>query len=309
MNNAMEKHIYFWLGVLSAILLAVPASIGTMFVLGTEAINLAAFAVGALFSLVSCLLATLAFRDRILQKLFGTANTSMITTANSFGNIIFSAASRDLEKTRHHSEEFSKNILSWYAWSSFYKWIIGTGVALLGTFAVFAGTILIVDQNNQLRKGNEQSLAYSRTSQTMDMIALASNNVELKKDIEAIGKEIRTKLNEPIPTDSIKISTRNVLNHYESISTAANQGVLNKEILLEAHGGGMIRLLNYAQSEYLKESRCSSHQKFSRKRFEQFEIFVECEVKKRYDIPVIHQDETICGEMIKEKLKSSDYCK
>jgi hypothetical protein len=308
MNSTVEIHIYFWLGVLSAILIGVPVSIGAIFIIINEAIDLAAFSIGALFSLIICLLIAMAFRDRILKKMFGTANTSMTATANSFGDIIFSAASGDLQKAQKHSEEFSRNILSWYAWSSFYKWLIGTGVALLGTFAVFAGTILIVDQNAQLRQGNEQNASHSRNSQTIQMITLSNYNQDLKNDIDVVGNEIRTYLGEEKLTDPLKRSTRNVLNFYEEISTAANLGVLNKEILMEDRAGSMIRLLNYAQSKYLKNSRCKSKEEFARRYFEQFEIFVECEVKKRYKIPVDYPDGAACSQSVRDKIRSENYC-
>lgn len=82
------------------------------------------------------------YRETILKKIVGTAEISLDKVSNSAGNLIASAAIGDIKEASKHSTELSKTLLAWNTWTNFYKWIITTGVALLGAFAVFAGTIL-----------------------------------------------------------------------------------------------------------------------------------------------------------------------
>jgi len=148
----MQKYVYFFLGLFSATILAVSIFIGV----GMITVETIKEQITLVFVVIICLLLVLCivafFREKIFEKLglkVRVGTEDIADAINLFvGDIV--------NGRKHEAVESSKDVvrmgLSWYSWTSFYRWIIRTSIALLITFTGFAGTILILQQNERIRE-------------------------------------------------------------------------------------------------------------------------------------------------------------
>ncbi len=155
----LQKHQFFWTGFFVAVFTIVPIAIGVWGVAENRALDLAAVAFGAASVLVLLLVIVLFFRDRILSSLLGQTEGSLETIAHSTINAVEDASTGNREKAIGHATEAVKSAVSWYAWTGFYRWVIGTCAAILLAFGTFTGSVLLFEQNKKI---SEQTAQFSK---------------------------------------------------------------------------------------------------------------------------------------------------
>ncbi|MGI3186377.1 hypothetical protein [Nioella aestuarii] len=152
----LQKHLSFWVGFFSAVIVAVPIAVGVWGAASEFARNMSILLFGAVGTLIAVLVVVLFLRDWILRRTLGTTRATMEDFANSIGRIAASIASGDHKRLETETQEIAKTALGWYAWSSFYRWVIGSAIGLLLAFGAFTGTVLLFEQNNRLQEQTDQ---------------------------------------------------------------------------------------------------------------------------------------------------------
>lgn len=146
----MMKHQSYWIGFFTASLISLPIAIGLWGASEKLVFNLAQIFFGAAIALLAVLFVVLMCRKYILRTMLGLteATTSQVTGAAT--NIALAVAKRDTEQAIEGVGEFSKTLTAWYAWQSFYRWVIRTAFLLVLGVAGLTGTVLLFQQNEKI---------------------------------------------------------------------------------------------------------------------------------------------------------------
>jgi len=151
----MQKHVQFWIGFFAAMLVALLTTL--LFWGGSKefAESLAVIALGSTAVIVLFLVILLLFRNIILRKIIGAQTSSLDNIAAHGVKAVAATVKRDIASAEMHTEEAVKNLITWYSWTSFYRWVIGSCLALLLACAGFVGTLLLFEQNARLTEQTE----------------------------------------------------------------------------------------------------------------------------------------------------------
>lgn len=149
-GRRMAKHLYFWLGVFAATLLAVPVALGAWGAATETARNAAAFLFGVIATLVLLLVLVLLFRDTLLRKVLRLDEATLDEVAARVIGLGSAVARRDADAAGDEAAKLARTAAGWWAWGSFYRWVIGTALAFLLAFGAFTGTVLLFEQTRKL---------------------------------------------------------------------------------------------------------------------------------------------------------------
>ncbi|WP_299722433.1 hypothetical protein [uncultured Tateyamaria sp.] len=152
----MGKHLSFWIGFFAAALLIVPIAAGIMGVAEERLRQAAVFIFAGVSALVVVLVIALFFRDRILRRLVGRAETTLEEVSGSLVDAVTAASKGDADAAARHARALVQGGVGWYAWSNFYRWVIGAALGLLLAFGAFVGTVLLFEQTRTLRVQTER---------------------------------------------------------------------------------------------------------------------------------------------------------
>ena len=155
----MQKHISFWIGVFSAILLGIPIAFGMIGAAEDRILDVASVLFGVVLVLIVLLVVLLFFKDRILSYFFGKIETSNQQLTNSLSELVTSIVKKDAEQAIRSSEDFTLQLVNWYSWANFYRWIVRTCIGMLALFATFVGTIILFEQIRSIEKQTSQFIA------------------------------------------------------------------------------------------------------------------------------------------------------
>jgi len=151
----MGKHLSFWIGFFAASLIIVPVAVGIWAYATEAALNWAAFVFGVAAGLVLVLVLVLFLRDRILARILQRTEASLEDVSSGAVRLASAMAAGDREAITKEADLVARITTNWWAWSNFYRWVIGTAISLLLAFGAFTGTVLLFQQTQVLR---EQSI-------------------------------------------------------------------------------------------------------------------------------------------------------
>ncbi|MEL6885809.1 MAG: hypothetical protein AAFP87_14950 [Pseudomonadota bacterium] len=169
----MSKHLFFWTGFFAAALLVVPIAAGIMGAAEQELRRAAVLIFAVVSGLVLALVLALLFRDRILRAVLGRTEATLSDVSASLIDGVSAAATGDSKAATAHAQAFVQRGIGWYTWSSFYRWVIATAVALLLAFGAFVGTVLLFEQNRKLGEQTvtlrEQTVTLGRQTDALEI--------------------------------------------------------------------------------------------------------------------------------------------
>ncbi|MCF2871071.1 hypothetical protein L0664_08330 [Octadecabacter sp. G9-8] len=196
-DPAMVKHLAFWIGFFAAALLIIPVAVGIWGAADEFARNVAVFLFGAISVLIVVLVIVLFFRDRLLRRVLGTAETSLDDVLSSLVKGVSAAAHGDRATAETEAQAFAKSATGWYVWSGFYRWVIASALGLLLAFGAFTGTVLLFEQNRKLTEqtvlmGQQGELMKAQTERMQEQ----STQFEMQNEIMTISlvSELRGQL-------------------------------------------------------------------------------------------------------------------
>jgi len=167
----MNKHVNFWIGFLTAIVVAIPVAFGIMGMSEDGIKNIPAFLFGAICVLVVLLIFFLFFKDRVFDRLFRVSQSSLEVIVGDAVRLFASIGSPQSKDIESSAKNLSLHMLQWYSWTNFYRWIINTCIVLLLAFAGFAGTMLLFEQNKKIEEQNlkigEQTTQLKRQNENL----------------------------------------------------------------------------------------------------------------------------------------------
>jgi hypothetical protein len=161
----MAKHLAFWIGVFAASLLIVPIALGVWGSAQGFARDWASVIFIVITTLVVLLVLALALRGVILRGVLKRGEASIEDVAASLVAGVRAAAEKDAEAAAREADKLARVAVGWYAWSSFYRWVIASALGLLLAFASFTGTVLLFEQ---IRKLEEQTSVMRSQQELMD---------------------------------------------------------------------------------------------------------------------------------------------
>lgn len=151
----MSKYLYFFLGLFIASIFSVMLAYGVAKITVEQIKDSIAY-IFIVTSFLFFLLTTLIlFRSRILKFFNIRVNVTIENMVSIFSRTLSDAIDGNAKATVKNSEELAKVAVAWYSWTNFYRWVIGTGIALLIAFTGLAGTALLIEQNRRLKTQNE----------------------------------------------------------------------------------------------------------------------------------------------------------
>lgn len=153
--SAMAKHLSFWIGFFLASLLSVPIAVGVWGTFEDKVMDWVAVLFGALAVLILSLVILFVFRRFIFSRLLGHAETTLDDAVLHLVKTIEAARTNDSQQAIASGGDLTRSLVGWYSWSSLYRWVIGTGIALLVALGAFAGTVLLFEQTRTLRAQSE----------------------------------------------------------------------------------------------------------------------------------------------------------
>lgn len=148
----VQNHVSFWIGFFSASFIVVAVAVGAWGLATDQAIAMVATGFGLTIALTLMLGIVLAFKKRILSSIFDTTEKTLSDISSDAFHMISAAARGQVDEASERSGELARSALGWYAWTNFYRWVVGANIALLVTFAGFAGTVLLFEQNKRIRE-------------------------------------------------------------------------------------------------------------------------------------------------------------
>lgn len=154
----MGKHQAFWIGFFSAVLLAVPIAVGVWGAATNFARDLAVFIFGCVSALVLGLVVLLFFRDHLIQKFLGKTASGITDFSDSLVKFASATIAGRVDEAESEARHLARTGIAFYSWSNFYRWVIGSAIALLLAFGAFTGTVLLFEQNAKLQ---EQTLQFA----------------------------------------------------------------------------------------------------------------------------------------------------
>lgn len=179
----MTKHLYFWLGVFVAALVSFPIALGIMGATEDFARDVAIVAFVCMSTILVLLILLIVFRNVLLQWALKRSEVSAVDVAQSAFKAFSSAANGNVEEASENGADLVRVGLAWYTWSSFYRWVIRTAIALLVIFTGVTGTVLLFEQNKKLGEQTLQLIAQTQSfEQQNELLGLS------------IVEELRTRL-------------------------------------------------------------------------------------------------------------------
>lgn len=152
----MQKHLYFWLGVFVSLICGLGVAMGFVGVADDQVRFIVAMTVGAGFAFISLLMLFLLFRRRIFRNLFGNIEGSVNEIADAVSSLIANASQGKKREASEDAGMITKRLLAWWSWSNLYRWVISTCFAILVGLCGFAGTTLLIEQNQKLEGQTKQ---------------------------------------------------------------------------------------------------------------------------------------------------------
>ena len=180
----MNKHVYFWIGVFTAALLAVPLALMVWGTVTETAMQVATFVFGAIAMLVVVLVTILVFRDAILRRILKKSEVTLDELTERAVSFASSLAQRDADRIESEAKEIAKSISGWWAWSNLYRWVIGTALALLLAFGAFTGTVLLFEQT---KKVSEQTTQFAMQNDLMSLTLVSELRSQLVHTVDEIN--------------------------------------------------------------------------------------------------------------------------
>lgn len=161
----MARHLSFWIGFFAAALVIVPVAVGAWGVTQGFARDWAATFFIVICTMVGLLVMGLLFRGAILRRLTGRAEATVEDISSTLISGVSAAVAQDRATAEREADKLARVVLGWYAWSNFYRWVIGTALALLLAFASFTGTVLLFEQ---IAKLEDQTRVMQAQQELMD---------------------------------------------------------------------------------------------------------------------------------------------
>lgn len=145
----MGKKINFWIGVFVTLIAGMPLVLILSDAIPNGAMQIFSLSIGFIFGLILLALIVLLFGETLLKKLTNKPREKLNEIARLSVEAISQARRGETDRALGTSEKLVQPLLSWIIWAQFYRWIIGTMVALLVVAGTFAGTILLAEQNEK----------------------------------------------------------------------------------------------------------------------------------------------------------------
>lgn len=146
----MGRHVSFWIGFFAAAFLIVPIALFAWGLAQERLFDLLAMVFGGLVVLVVLLIVGLVFRGPLLRRVLGRSEASVDEITRSLVAGVSAAATGDVKRAEAEADTLTRVAIGWYAWSNFYRWVIGSCIALLVAFATFTGSVLLFEQNKKI---------------------------------------------------------------------------------------------------------------------------------------------------------------
>lgn len=188
----LSNWIYFFTGAFTALIVGFPLAIGAWSATKEKAMETMVNSFVVMSSLLLVLVLALFFRKKILG-LFGFIESSIAQVGESIVIVLGSVVEKDISKATEQTALLTSQILGWYSWATFYRWVINTSITLLVVFGGFAGSVLLFEQNKLL---TEQTTQFTFQNQLMvlDVIReirqffLLGIDLSMDKQSKRIGK-------------------------------------------------------------------------------------------------------------------------
>lgn len=184
----MARHLSFWIGFFAAALVIVPVAVGAWGVTQGFARDWAAVIFIVVCTIVGLLVVVLLFRGVILRRLTGRAEATVEDISGALITGVSAAVAQDRVAAEQAADRLARAALGWYAWSGFYRWVIGTALALLLAFASFTGTVLLFEQ---IAKLEDQTAVMRAQQELMDAQTrfMESQTARLQEQTEAAAMQ------------------------------------------------------------------------------------------------------------------------
>ena len=184
----MSRHLSFWIGFFAAALVIVPVAVGAWGVTQGFARDWAATFFIVICTIVGLLVIGLLFRGAILRRLTGRAEATVEEISTTLISGVSAAVAQDRAAAEREADKLARVVLGWYAWSNFYRWVIGTALALLLAFASFTGTVLLFEQ---IAKLEDQTRVMQAQQELMDAQTrfMESQTQRLQEQTEAAAMQ------------------------------------------------------------------------------------------------------------------------
>lgn len=146
----MQKHIFFWSGFFIAAVVGFQIAIWSWGA-SEQSLRSLGTAIFVASSIMTTLLVVLLFfRKRILKGVFRRTEGSLSEILLKLNKLLIHLSKGESEEAINSSREVSAEIIHYYAFTNFYRWIVTSCLILLGSFAGIAGTILLFEQNQKI---------------------------------------------------------------------------------------------------------------------------------------------------------------
>ncbi len=150
----MDKRVYFFCGLILAGVASIPIYLGISSSVEISATYAASWIFVVTVSLFLVATAVFIFRDKILSAIGARPIRSIEDVTQDFRSVAGAIGKRDPEMIASSSAKFAEGLAVRYAWLQFYRWTVGSIVTLLAAMAAFAGTFLLLDQNQKIEDQN-----------------------------------------------------------------------------------------------------------------------------------------------------------
>ncbi|MEM6563234.1 MAG: hypothetical protein AAF665_02240 [Pseudomonadota bacterium] len=208
----MGKHLAFWIGVFATSLLIVPIALGIWGSAQGFARDWASVIFIVITTLVVLLVLALALRSVILRGVVKRGEASIEEVAGSLVASVRAAAEKDAEGAAREADKLARVAVGWYAWSSFYRWVIASALGLLLAFASFTGTVLLFEQIRKLEEQTSVMRAQQEVMQAQTSF-MENQTARLQEQTE------QARMQNEIMTLSLVSELRNqILNSVEDVS-------------------------------------------------------------------------------------------
>lgn len=251
----MNKHMNFWIGWFTAAFVVVFIAVGAWGVATDQALEAVAWGFGLTLALTVLLCAVLFFRARLLRFFLNTTEASIEELASHSFELIGATTRGDKELVANKTQMLVRSFLGWYAWSSFYRWVIRTNMALLIAFGGFAGTVLLFEQNRRLEE------------QTIELIGqrkqLEEQNSRFDIQNELLGLSLTSELRERLRPVADKQKglglTRNTVSTFGDTSGhSCTLSLINSALGSVSNASSVEAVAKLAQSQYIGKSVVST---------------------------------------------------
>lgn len=172
-----QRHVAFWLGAFFALILGLWIAFGIMWAVEESARDFSVFLFGVSAALIFVIIFAFFFGSWIRRKLIQRAEAGIDDFVSETGRLVSAIIKRDDEEVRSASTEIARVFAYSWAWTSLYRWVVGTCAAMFLGFAGFAGTILLFDQNEKIERQTGQISI--QTDRITEQVKAASIQAEL----------------------------------------------------------------------------------------------------------------------------------